>query len=108
MSSMTHCIANAIGVGLLGLWSSFAGAAESARPNVVFILADDLGYGDVKCFGGDRCQIETPHFDRVAREGMRFTDARSTASVCVPSRVATFPAVPAFVWKTEPAKPSAN
>jgi arylsulfatase A-like enzyme len=60
----------------------------AAAPNIVFILADDLGYGDVNCFGGDRCQIETPHFDRLAREGMRFTDAHANASVCVPSRVA--------------------
>ncbi len=57
-------------------------------PNVIFILADDLGYGDIKSFGGERCQIETPHFDRLAREGMRFTDAHANASVCVPSRVA--------------------
>ena len=64
-----------------------AGAVETKRPNVVFILADDLGYGDVKCFGRDRCQIETPHFDRLAREGMRFTNAHSICSVCVPSRI---------------------
>lgn len=62
--------------------------AEVSRPNVVFILADDLGYGDVKCFGGDRCKIATPAFDRLAREGMRFTDAHANASVCVPTRVA--------------------
>lgn len=60
----------------------------SERPNVVFILADDLGYGDVQCFGEDRCQIATPHFDRLAREGMRFTSAYSICSVCVPSRMA--------------------
>ncbi len=66
---------------------SSASAAEQPKPNVVFILADDLGYGDVKCFGGDRCQIDTPYFDRLAREGMRFTDAHSIGSVCVPSRV---------------------
>ncbi len=58
------------------------------RPNVVFILADDLGVGDVKCYGGDRCKINTPNVDRLAREGMRFTDAHPNASVCVPTRVA--------------------
>lgn len=57
-------------------------------PNVVLILADDLGYGDIKSFGGDRCRIDTPHFDRLAREGIRFTDAHANASVCVPSRMA--------------------
>ena len=58
------------------------------RPNIVFVLADDLGYGDVKCFGGSRCQIETPNFDRMAAEGIRFTNAHANASVCVPTRVA--------------------
>ena len=46
-----------------------ASSAEQPRPNVVFVLADDLGYGDINCFGGDRCQVDTPHFDRLAREG---------------------------------------
>jgi len=59
----------------------------AAPPNVVVVLADDLGYGDVKSFGLDRCQIDTPHFDRLAREGMRFTNAYAIASVCVPSRM---------------------
>ncbi|MCG8652297.1 MAG: arylsulfatase [Pirellulales bacterium] len=63
-------------------------ASQPARPNIVFVMADDLGYGDVKCFGGQRCQIDTPGFDRLAREGMRFTDAHANASVCVPTRVA--------------------
>lgn len=62
-------------------------AEDRDAPNIVLILADDLGYGDVKSFGGERCRIDTPHFDRLAREGMRFTDAHSIASVCVPSRV---------------------
>ena len=63
-------------------------AEQQAKPNVVFILADDLGYGDVNCFGGERCQIKTPNFDRLASQGMRFTDAHANASVCVPTRVA--------------------
>lgn len=58
------------------------------KPNVVFILADDMGYGDVESFGGERCQIDTPHLDRLGAEGMRFTDAHANASVCVPSRMA--------------------
>jgi len=61
-----------------------ANAAE--RPNIVFILADDLGYGDVKAFGGEKCNIDTPHFDQMCSDGMRFTDAHVTDSVCVPSR----------------------
>lgn len=68
---------------------SFATVASSAeRPNVVFILADDLGIGDVKCFGGDRCRTRTPGFDRLAREGLRMTDAHANASHCVPTRMA--------------------
>ncbi|MEO2047624.1 MAG: sulfatase-like hydrolase/transferase [Pirellulales bacterium] len=68
-------------------WSASA-VARSPRPNVVFILADDLGYGDVNCFGGDRCQIDTPGFDQLAREGMRFTGMYANASHCIPTRVA--------------------
>ena len=62
------------------------GAEQPDQPNIVFILADDLGYGDVKAFGGDRCNVDTPHFDRLCTEGMKFTDAHVTDSVCVPSR----------------------
>ena len=59
-------------------------AAE--RPNVVFILADDLGYGDIKAFGGEKSKVPTPHFDRLCKDGMKFTNAHVTDSVCVPSR----------------------
>ncbi len=61
-------------------------AAE--RPNIVFILADDLGIGDVNCYGGDRCLIETPNIDQLAAGGLRFTDAHVNASVCAPTRAA--------------------
>ena len=57
---------------------------ERRRPNIVFILADDLGYGEVGCYG--QTTIETPNIDRLAAEGMRFTDAYSGATVCAPSR----------------------
>ena len=52
-------------------------------PNVVYILADDLGYGDLSHAGG---KAATPHCDRLAREGMRFTDSHTTSSVCTPTR----------------------
>lgn len=61
-------------------------AAAADRPNIVFILADDLGYGDVQVFGGDLCNVDTPHFDALCEEGMKFTDAHVTNSVCIPSR----------------------
>jgi arylsulfatase A-like enzyme len=54
------------------------------RPNIVFIIADDLGYGDLSCYGQDR--LSTPNIDRLAKEGMRFTQAYSGATVCAPSR----------------------
>ena len=74
-------------VPLLLLVTPAAAAANAPdRPNIVFILADDLGYGDIDAFGGDRCNIDTPHFDRVCAEGVRFTNAHVTDSVCVPSR----------------------
>jgi arylsulfatase A-like enzyme len=60
-------------------------SAESARvPNIILILADDLGYGDVGCFGQQ--QIRTPNIDRLAAEGMRLTDMHAGGAVCIPSR----------------------
>jgi len=55
------------------------------NPNLLLILADDLGYGDVSCYN-DQSKVPTPHIDRLAREGMRFTDAHSPATVCTPTR----------------------
>ncbi len=55
------------------------------KPNIVFILFDDLGYGQPKCYREDT-QLKTPNIDRLAAEGMRFTDAHSAASVCTPTR----------------------
>lgn len=55
-----------------------------AKPNVIIVYADDLGYGDLSCYGAT--QIQTPHIDRLASEGLRFRDAHSTASTCTPSR----------------------
>ena len=56
----------------------------ASRPNVIFIMADDLGYGDLGCYGQEK--IRTPHIDRLAAEGMRFTQAYAGSSVCAPSR----------------------
>jgi arylsulfatase A len=59
--------------------------AKPARPNIVFILADDLGYGDVQCLNPTG-KIRTPNLDRLAAAGMIFTDAHASSSVCTPSR----------------------
>jgi arylsulfatase A len=60
-------------------------AVDARPPNVVFILADDLGYGDVACYNSE-AKVPTPEIDRLANQGMRFTDAHAPCSVCTPSR----------------------
>jgi arylsulfatase A-like enzyme len=68
--------------------SSVFGASDDQRasPNVVIIFADDLGYGDLNCYGATR--LRTPNIDRLAREGRSFLDAHSASAVCTPSRYA--------------------
>lgn len=63
-----------------------ARSIENPAPNIIYILADDLGYGDVSCLNPDLGKIETPRIDQLAREGMTFTDAHSSSSVCTPTR----------------------
>ena len=58
---------------------------NAAKPNVVYVLADDLGWGDLSCNNPDS-KIHTPHLDRIASAGMRFTDAHSGSGVCTPTR----------------------
>ena len=69
-------------VTLLGL-TSWISARD--QPNILFILADDLGYGDVSCYNPES-KVQTPHLDRLAREGLLFTDAHSPSTVCTPTR----------------------
>jgi arylsulfatase A-like enzyme len=69
------------------------------RLNVVVILADDLGYGDLGCYGATK--VKTPNVDRLAREGLRFTDAHSPSSVCTPSRYALLTGQ--YAWRHKPA-----
>lgn len=66
--------------------SAFASHASAAeRPNIIFVLFDDMGYGQPKCYR-ENTEFKTPNLDRLAQEGMRFTDAHSAASVCTPTR----------------------
>src|SRR5664279_6390847 len=74
-----------IGLVLSACFGGYAPARAAAPlPNVIFILADDLGYGDLGCYG--QKLIRTPNVDRLAAEGMRFTQAYAGATVCAPSR----------------------
>lgn len=73
----------------LGLFAPPVLAGElppAARPNIIFILADDLGYGDVHRLNPDHGKIATPRLDKLAAQGMTFTDAHSSSAVCTPSR----------------------
>jgi len=67
------------------LLASFGGAAENPRLNIVFILIDDMGWTDLGCYGSD--YYETPNVDRLAQQGMKFTDAYAASCVCSPTRV---------------------
>lgn len=71
----------------MGAWltaTALPAQATARKPNIILILADDLGYGDVGCFGQTR--IKTPHLDQLAREGVRFTQFYSGSTVCAPAR----------------------
>ena len=69
---------------LTGLMATLFTTAEANNPNIVIIYADDLGYGDVSCYGATK--VQTPHIDKLAKEGKRFTDAHVASPVCTPSR----------------------
>ena len=70
---------------LLILFGAATRSEAATRPNIVYILADDLGYGDVKCLNSQG-KIATPSLDKLAGGGMVFTDAHSSSAVCTPSR----------------------
>ena len=59
---------------------------EASKPNVIFILMDDMGYSDVSCYGAKK--VKTPHIDKLAAGGLRFTDFHTGSSICSPSRAA--------------------
>ena len=66
------------------MFASLGSAQESSPPNIIFVMADDLGYGDLGCYGQEL--IQTPNLDRMAHEGMRFTQFYAGSTVCAPSR----------------------
>ncbi len=108
-----------IATALLFVCAEGAWAAESRQPNIVFILADDLGYTDVACFGSK--YYETPNIDRLAAEGVKFTNGYSCGPNCQPSRAAlmsgqygprtgvyTVGAIDRFNWQSRPLRPVDN
>ncbi len=84
MIASTYRTLGCLFVFALLLFSNGVARAEQAKPNIIFILADDLGYGDLGCYG--QKQIETPHIDRLCEQGMKFTQHYSGSTVCAPSR----------------------
>ncbi|WP_374018874.1 arylsulfatase [Paenibacillus thiaminolyticus] len=73
-------------------------ANKSTQPNVIYILADDLGYGDISCLNPDS-RIATPYLDRLGREGLIYTDAHSSSAVCTPSRYSILTG--RYNWRSE-------
>src|SRR5262245_39542170 len=78
--------AGASSLALAGMGLGHASRAQAARPNIVFIMADDLGYADVSCYG--QRDYTTPNIDRLALEGLRFTQAYANSPVCSATRTA--------------------
>lgn len=79
---MNHLLVISCIVGVLG--GASLASDTPAKPNILFILADDIGYGDLSCYGAK--MVQTPNLDRLARDGRRFMDAHSPASTCTPTR----------------------
>ncbi len=94
---MSRQIAFAVSCYLINLVSLAAPLWSSDRPNIVYILADDLGYGDLGCYNPES-KIPTSRLDQLATQGMRFIDAHSPSSVCTPTRYALLTG--RYAWRT--------
>ena len=86
MKPIRHTLTFLTALLLAPLAAVHADTAPAKKPNILVILADDLGYGDVQCNNPERGKIPTPHMDKLASQGMRFTDGHSSSGVCSPSR----------------------
>ena len=71
--------------GLITSPKAYSSTSNNKKPNIIFLMADDMGYGDLQSYNTES-KINTPHLARLAKEGRRFTDAHSPAAVCVPTR----------------------
>ncbi len=83
--SRREFIAGSAAAGLVASAHAQLPAANSPKPNIIFIMADDMGWGDLSCYG--RPDYQTPNLDKLATQGMKFTNAYSAAPVCTPTRV---------------------
>ena len=81
------------------LIASCALAVADSKPNIVYIICDDLGYGDIQCLAPETSKIPTPNADQLALEGMTFTDAHSGSSVCTPTRYGIMTG--RYSWRTK-------
>ncbi len=86
-----------VGIAILAAVAAPARAATDARPNIIFILTDDMGYGDLACYGGKL--VPTPNIDRMAREGTRFTQFYVGSPICSPSRTACLTGMYPARWR---------
>ena len=82
---------------LLAVWVSTGYAQEN--PNIVYIICDDLGYGDIQCLNPENGKIKTPNADQLAKQGMIFRDAHSGSSVCTPTRYGIMTG--RYAWRTK-------
>jgi arylsulfatase A-like enzyme len=87
-----------LGLGTMAWASGYCNTSKvKKKPHIVFIMADDMGYGDVKCYNPES-KIPTPHMDRLASQGIRFTDAHSPSAVCSPTRYGVLTG--RYCWRT--------
>src|SRR6056300_1376316 len=80
---------------VLGTFSTL----RAEKPNIIYIICDDLGYGDIQCLNPEKGKIPTPHVDKLAAKGMVFTDAHSGSSVCTPTRYGVLTG--RYSWRTK-------
>ena len=95
---MKNLLCVATGIGALSGLNAFA--QTTRQPNIVIIVADDLGYGDLSCYGAT--SIQTPGMDRIANEGLRFTQGYCTAATSTPSRYSLLTGL--YPWTNRDAK----
>ena len=88
----------------LFLTSLFGDSNE--KPNIIYLICDDLGYGDIQCLNEKAGKIPTPHTNKLASEGMTFTDSHSGSSVCTPTRYGLLTG--RYSWRTHLQKVKPN